>query len=245
MKRSTHKAIARAAACAVHLKGGAFEALLRGSVDPDLNPDEEPHFKLGRGGRFYVAKKNVKHHTVLNRERVIKLLWSARKCFLNGRRVEACFLLGRAIHYAQDMCVGAVNHDTTEAELEVMPIPTSYINEAVKMCRQSPAFIERILMKLEPATGEEAIVNASLASAYMVAATLCPPNPPPELLSQFEARKGLHRLLLLFEAISVAVAIAVAAVMPFASMALFVSATAAYAVDGPYRALNKELKWFV
>ncbi|MEM3793820.1 MAG: hypothetical protein QXS76_02800, partial [Candidatus Bathyarchaeia archaeon] len=41
------------------------------------------------------------------------------------------------------------------------------------------------------------------------------------------------------------VAIAVAAVMPFASMALFVSATAAYAVDGPYRALNKELKWFV
>lgn len=245
MRLATHRAITRAVACAVGVSGGPVqEALLRGVEEPDRNPEEELRAKVSRRGNIYFVARRVRHHTVGNRGRIMRRLWKARKCLLKRRPAEAAFHLGYALHYIQDMCVGAGSHEADEAHLRSIPVPVEAIGAAVRAAKASPGFLEQVLSELRPSPPRLAIENASVASALAVAAVFSPERPPQNLVEAAEAEKPRHRMLVLLTAASALAGLASAPTAPPASAAAFAAAALFHIMDREYGRLRKELKWF-
>lgn len=245
MRLSTHKAITRAVACAVGVRGGPLlEAMLRGVEEPDRNPEEEIQARVSRRGNVYLTARRVRHHTAGNRGRIMKRLWKARRCWLKGRPAEAAFHLGYALHYIQDACVSADSHGEDEARMQGMPVPLQAIDAAAAAAKPSPSFLEQALSRIGPSQPRIALENASVASALAAAAVLAPPDPPSALVEAAEAGKPRHRLLVTLALSSALAGFAAASASIAASMLAFAAALAFYAMDGEYRKLRKELKWF-
>jgi len=60
VKLRTHKALTKAAAYSVGIRGGPLlEALLRGVEEPDANPEEELRMKVSRRGNVYFVKRRA------------------------------------------------------------------------------------------------------------------------------------------------------------------------------------------
>lgn len=245
MRLSTHKAITRAVAYAVGVRSGPLlDALLRGVEEPDRNPEEELQARVSRRGNVYFTTRRVRHHTIGNRGRTMKRLWKARKCWLKGKPIEAAFHLGYALHYIQDTCVSAGNHEADEAQMRSIPVPVQAIDAAAAAVKPSPSFLEQTLRRIAPSPPQLAVENASVASAFAAAAVFAPEEPPSALVEAVEAKRPKHRLLTLSAAVSALAGIALAFTSIAASIPALAAALILYAMDGNYRKLQTERKWF-
>lgn len=245
MKASTHRAITAAVARALGVRGQALEAMLKGSIDPDIYPDEEIKAKVGRGGKVYLVKKRVRHHTVENRRRIMRILWKSRRMLLKGRLTESAYLLGYALHYTQDMFIPSWNHIGLESTLKAAPIPIWEIHEAIREADCSPSYIEDMLKNTRPISGDAALIEAARTSASIAAAVLGPIDPPQELLEEERAERRQHiiRLLITISS-SILIIPSLLFTQPPATLILLTSAATSYILDGKYRRIRRELKWF-
>jgi hypothetical protein len=222
-----------------------LDSLLKGVVGPDLYPEEELKLRANRRGRAYLVKRRVRHHTVLNRRRIMQHLWKARRSWLEGKGVEAAYRLGWAMHYIQDMCVGGADHEASEAELRTLPIPLKLIDKAAAEMKPSPVLLESVVKRIGPSRGDSAITTASAASAIAAAAVFGPLNPPEDLEREVAGKRGQHVLSTVTAVVSVLTGLAAIQLAPTVSLLFFAAAACCYALDGDYRRLRKELKWFV
>lgn len=245
MRISTHRAITRAVAYALSIRGGPMlEAMLRGVEGPDRDPEREVEVRVGRRGGIYLTTRRVRHHTTENRHRIMGILWRSRRMLLEGRPIEAAYLLGRALHYAQDMFVPPWDHAGTEAASKLAPIPAWEVEEAAREALCSPSYIEYVLAHARPVDGPAALSEAAKASARIAAAVLGPADPPEELLEAERAERRSHLAKMLAAAASAALIIPSLILLPPAAPLLLAAAAASYAMDGRYRSIKKELKWF-
>lgn len=237
MRINTHRAIAKAAACAVGLRGGpVLEALLKGVADPDYYPEEEIHRIARRRGRVYLVKRRVRHHTRENFGRIMRYIWRARRLWLEGRFIEAAYALGWAMHYTHDMCIHPLAHNS-ESKMRGIEVPLNLVTAAAASAECSPSFLERILFELRPSTLlEDAVADAAAVSASMLAATFGPANPPENLIEELRRRKSRHVAFILAVAASAGPLLVV---LPIASLVLFIAAVAFYAADGKRKLLKK------
>lgn len=244
MKASTHKAITAAVARALGVGGQALEAMLKGSVDPDVYPEEEVEARVGRRGKIYFVRRRIRHHTTQNRSKIMNVLWRSRRLFLKGRMIEAAYLLGYALHYAQDMFIPAWNHAGSELALKSTPIPIWEVKEAVREAACSPSYVERILMRVRPIDGAVALTEAARASAMIAAAVLGPTEPPKELLEAMRAEKRSHIVKVAIASSSAALIVPSFMLFPLIAPLFLITAVVSYLLDWKYRRIKKELKWF-
>lgn len=141
--------------------------MLDGVEEPDRSPEAELQAKVSRRGNVYLVVNRVRHHGV-NRNRIMRRLWHARRLWLDGKQFEAAWQLGYALHYIQDACIGGLNHASDEAEIRRIPIPVHVIEANAR-----PPFIsslERAVAGLRPANPLKALENASAVSAMATVA---------------------------------------------------------------------------
>jgi len=244
MRASTHRAITAAVARALGVGGRALEAMLKGSVDPDIYPEEEVKARVGRGGRVYFVRRRVRHHTAHNKPRIMRLIWRSRKMLLKGRLNEAAYLLGYALHYVQDAYIPSWNHAGLESTLKTIPIPIPEIRGAIMEALCSPSYVEGELKRIRPMSGEAALIEAARTSASIAAAVLGPTDPPQRLLEEERAERGKHLFRMLLAILSAALTIPSLLAPSPATLILPISALIFYIADGKYRRIKKELKWF-
>jgi len=244
MRASTHRAITAAVARALGVGGRALEAMLKGSVDPDIYPEEEVKARVGRGGRVYFVRRRVRHHTAHNKPRIMRLIWRSRKMLLKGRLSEAAYLLGYALHYVQDAYIPSWNHAGLESTLKTIPIPIPEIRGAIMEALCSPSYVEGELKRIRPMSGEAALIEAARTSASIAAAVLGPTDPPQRLLEEERAERGPHLLRMLLAAASAALTITSLLSPSPLTLILIASSITFYIMDGKYRKIKKELKWF-
>ena len=91
--------------------------------------------------------------------------------------------------------------------------------------------------------GASALTNASVASACIAAAVLGPSEPPIGLVEE-ERLRGRHVKCVSAAALLALLGAAAIAAFPPASIAFFAGALASYCLDGKYRRVRRELKWF-
>ena len=245
MRAQTHRKIARAVACVLGIGDGPLlEALVSGSVAPDACPERELAVRVTRGGRVRLYSRNVRHHTTANRGRIMRFIWDARRSWLRGDAVKAAYNLGWALHYVQDMCVSPVGHWESEVEAAGAPVPLGLMRAAAARARPSPSYVESVLLALGPLKGASALTNASVASACIAAAVLGPSEPPIGLVEEEEGLRGRHVKCVSAAALLALLGAAAIAAFPPASIAFFAGALASYCLDGKYRRVRRELKWF-
>lgn len=244
MRASTHRAITAAVGRILGLSGEPLEAMIKGSVDPDIYPEEEVKARVGRGGKVYFVRRRVRHHTVENKKRIMRILWKSRRMLLKGRLTESAYLLGYALHYLQDSFIPSWNHIGSEAALKSIPIPFWEIRDAIGEAVCSSSYVEEILKQARPINGDAALTEAARVSASVAAAVLGPVDPPQDLINKERAERGQHIVRLAVTASSIALIIPSLLLSPPAAFILLASAAASYILDGEYREIKKELKWF-
>jgi len=144
LKWSTHIQITAAVAEALAIPPDLTTYLVRGSVDPDRNPD----FIIDEGRGF----RRIAHHNPSIRL-ITEYSWISRKLLLRGDIVPALFELGRALHYLQDWCVGydsGRGHDRLERRMAVHQIDRNDVIRGIKTARSSLKSVRKLLKKVEP-----------------------------------------------------------------------------------------------
>lgn len=221
-----------------------MEAILKGSVDPDAYPEEKIEARVGRGGGVYFVRKRIRHHSQANKPHIMKILWKARRLLLKGKAAEASYWLGYALHYVQDAFIPPWNHAGAESAVGSNPVPMDEVYAAVREAECSPTYVENLLKQISPLEGEAAMREASRISAGIAAAVLGPLDPPHKLVEEEKAERGQHLLRTLIAAASAGLFLVSLLSPSPATLILLASAAASYMLDGKYRKIKKELKWF-
>ena len=182
MNVETHTAIGRAISRHLHLVSRLEKRLVRGLEGPDRwRWREFPEFRA--------------HHSIYP-ERIMDIVWSARRAYLAGDLGGALEALGVALHYVQDKCVVGARkglrriHNEVEREIASLEIPADAIKEGFERAECSPLFVRAVLYSIEPsANPREALRNACLYSAMIARAVYNPSQPPREVLEILEKVK--------------------------------------------------------
>ncbi|MEM4143972.1 MAG: hypothetical protein QW445_07545 [Candidatus Bathyarchaeia archaeon] len=245
MKIATHKAFVYAAARVAGVDDYLTEYILRGVVAPDVYPEEELTARLSRSGNIYFTRRRVRHHTIMNRARIMKLIWRARKLYLKGKREEAAYWLGFALHYVHDMCISKDAHATVEAAMRQTPIPTQTIRDAVERAPRSPSFLHEIIDNLGPAAVNTAMANAAVATGSIVAAVFTDKEAPAIIEAEYKQKRPAHFIRLLIGAAAALTGIMAALNMqPVIAAASAITLAAAYIADAGYRQTKTEINWY-
>ena len=249
MRWRTHKAIAKAIAWEAGLRGEILRCLLNGIVDPDKYPEKTVKVKVGRKGRIYTRTVPMSHHNP-SIDAVMKHVWRARISFLAGDFLNAAYWIGWALHYIQDRCVGkgifGLKHESVENGAANVQVEREDVLHGFSEAESSPRFVKAVLYGLRATTNPvDAVREATLASSAVFAAVFSSRTPPKELMRKYGEEKKKHAKIIAGEILSILCMLPLLALghLPL----LLVPAVACmilYLMDGEYRTLRDEARWF-
>jgi hypothetical protein len=192
MKWKNHMEIAEAVGCQLNLPSELKEVLRQGSIQPDREGDKV----IERGHHLLLSRHRVRHHRP-SKFFIRRLLWKARKAYIEGREEDALWCLGRALHYVHDRSVATGPfgwfHDEREAEIGQIHIFPNAIQLGIEASTPSPLFVDLCLHTLSPKKRTRAAMHqACMLSSALAFAVLSDPNPSKRLSKEVETSERRH-----------------------------------------------------
>jgi hypothetical protein len=185
MKWEDHKRLIMAATRQHHVPLHTYKGLLDGVVYPD-----KINASLKNQGRHLES-----HHNP-DADKIIKLIWKARRYWLNGKENDAGFQLGGALHYIHDSLVSkgflGCSHDSNEEEINKLNINNNSLLAGIADSRCDPFYAERFAYYSSSNDPEKALEIASYATASLIKAVLNHQATPPELEAEYDYAKMRH-----------------------------------------------------
>ena len=243
MKWAVHRRLASALAASLTQLRGVERQLLEGVVEPDVVRDTKIV-----SGRRRLREVPVKHHGVDAVKWAYEYAWRARMAWLKGDRGSAAKLLGRALHYVQDYCVGRGllidRHEQLEelsAEDEPLIEDSAHlVHEASRRPIEDPYLLEDYIASLKPQKKDHrAMLREAAIATGVVGSTVLNVAPCPEAF--LEQARSRFKLRLAGLAVAAAAALVFAAINP---LLIFASPALGYVVDWPYRRSLTRLRWY-
>lgn len=161
MKWKDHIRIIRAATQKQHVPAATYRGLLAGVIYPDkTNSWRKEHGKLMES-----------HHNPDN-DKIMNLIWQARRFWLNGRENDAGFQLGQALHYIHDGLISkgfiGLFHDSNERKIQTLDIHENIIESAMKDSKSDPFYVEDLLQRVSSQGPEKAFETATYITASLI-----------------------------------------------------------------------------
>ena len=186
MKWKDHQRLIRVATGEHHVPLGTYNGLLEGSI----YPDKTNTWLKSRG-------KAMKPHHHINTGKIIKLIWRARRNWLNNNENDAGFQLGQALHFIHDGYVSkgilGLYHDSNEEKLNTIPINKNILYSGINDSRSDPIYIENLIHLIKPQNPEQALDNATYVTASIIKAVFNSKTVPIELEEQFCTARLKHK----------------------------------------------------
>ena len=243
MKWAVHRRLASALAASLTQLRGVERQLLEGVVEPDVVRDTKIV-----SGRRRLREVPVKHHGADAVKWAYKYAWRARIAWLKGDRGSAAKLLGRALHYVQDYCVGRGLLIDRHEQLEELSAEDEFlIEDSVHLvyeasCRpiEDPYLLEGYIASLKPQKKDHrAMLREAAIATGVVGSTVLNIGPCPEAF--LEQARSRFKLRLIGLAAVAGAALMLAAIHP---LLIFASPALGYVIDWPYRRSLTRLRWY-
>ncbi len=137
----------------------------KGLMEGVIYPDKTNSWRNKQGKRM-----EFHHHP--DKEKIIKLIWRARRCWLNGDENKAGFQLGCALHYIHDGVAGkgflGLFHGSNENKLREIDINYQILSSGINESRSNPFYIENLVLSVQPENPEKALDRASYITAFLI-----------------------------------------------------------------------------
>lgn len=238
MKWKDHKRLIVAATQQHHVPPHTYTGLLDGVV----NPDKTNTWLKNQG-------KPLESHHNPDTDKIIKLIWQARRHWLDGKENDAGFQLGRALHYIHDSLVSkgflGWSHDSNENEINSLDINNNALYAGIADSRCDPFYVETLVNYSSPQSPEKALEMASYTSASLIKAVLNHQAMPPELEEEYNYAKMRHRNYLK-AGIGAGLAILLAAIFVNSMQIILFAPVLGFIVvkmDSGYYRIEKIWKW--
>lgn len=239
MKWKDHRRLIGAATQRHHVSPFTYKGLMEGVVYPDkTNSWRKKH-----------GKRLESHHHP-DTDKIIKLIWQARRHWLNGKENDAGFQLGRALHYIHDSLVSkgflGWSHDSNENEINTLHINENALYAGIVDSECDPFYAERLVHYSSPQSPEKALEMASYITASLIKAVLNYQEIPLALEEESKIasiqhtkyqKAGIGTGLIIF---LLAIFINSVQLILFAPVLGFI----VIKMDGRYYRTEKKLKWF-
>ncbi len=239
MKWEDHKRLIMAATQQHRVPPHTYTGLLNGVV----YPDKTNNWLKNQG-------KPLQSHHNPDTNKIIKLIWQARRHWLNGKENDAGFQLGQALHYIHDCLVSkgilGLSHDLNENKINTLYINNNALYAGIADSRCDPFYVEKLVYCNSPQSPEKALEIAAYTTASLIKAVLNHQAMPPELEEEYNYAKMRHTNYLKagigagFAILLVAVLINSIQLILFAPVLSFIVVK----MDSGYYRIEKIWKWF-
>ncbi len=161
----------------------------KGLMEGVVYPDKTNSWRDKHGIRL-----ESHHHPDTNK--IIKLIWRARRHWLDGKENDAGFQLGQALHYIHDSLVSkgflGWSHDSNENEINTLNINANALYAGIVDSNCDPFYVEKLVHYSSPQSPEKALEIASYITASLIKAVLNHQAMPPELEEEYAYAKMQH-----------------------------------------------------
>jgi hypothetical protein len=187
MDAGSHKAITLAVASALGIEDSRSRKIAQAATTPDLMPDYAVKTYVTRTGKIRTRRVRATHHGAplsLLKKNAVK----ARHLWLEGRKDEADYMVGRLLHYLQDGSIPSPKmnktlHDNLERECSRLD-PESFMEEAEKFTPVGKTETFKVLFNEKVASTPEGAMKEALKSSFSVASSIFSSIfPPPKFSS--------------------------------------------------------------
>ena len=176
MRWRGHLELARALVERLGIEGGYLRELYEGVVEPDVEREV--------GGR---------HHGPKAKRAAIGYAWKARRALLDGRVGEAMRMLGRALHYVQDLCIDGPGrgHGWLEAAASscLSEEALDELSRGASRPLDDPLKLESFIRSLRPSRDPHEAMKRAAYATGLVGASVLLLSPP--LHGGLKARRWL------------------------------------------------------
>ncbi|MDD1770158.1 MAG: hypothetical protein LUO79_03645 [Methanomassiliicoccales archaeon] len=246
MKWSSHAEIAHCVAGVLGMPSDLKELFVEASLDPDRNA-----LHMSKDGKGGDERVRVRHHDP-SRPELMRLLWKARKARLEGRKEDAVWCLGRALHYVQDMHVRTgpfmLRHDGAERGIARLAVDEGAAAMGMDSAIASPHYVRACLDRARPFGDPRlALDSATMLSSSIAFATLSDRAPSQALLRRWGREGRRHRYVVLPVAISGPIMLLLGAFafgVPHVSVLSIPLFLATLCTDSHYYFDREEARWF-
>jgi len=215
----------------------------KGLMDGVIYPDKTNSWRKEKG-------KRLESHHHPDKDKIVKLIWKARKHWLKGKEKDAGFHLGRALHYIHDGCVSkgfiGMSHGVNENIIHSLDLHENVFDSGIQNSRSDPFFIRKLVWQVTPQSPEKAIDNASYATASLIKAVLNYQAIPPELAEDYK-NACIRHTKYLQTGIGICLAIILLAIFTNSMRLILFSPVLGFIVvkmDNGYYQTKKKWNWF-
>ncbi len=185
MKWKDHRRLIGAATQFHHVPPYTYKGLMDGVI----YPDKTNSWRRENGNRM-----ESHHHP--DKDKIVKLIWKARKHWLKGKEIDAGFHLGQALHYIHDGYVSkgfiGMSHEANENAIHSMDLHETVIDSGIRDSRSDPFFIEKLVWQVTPQSPEKAIDSALYITSSLIKSVLNYQTIPAELAEDYKNARMRH-----------------------------------------------------
>ena len=189
MKWKDHRRLILAATQKHRVPYSTYNGLMKGVI----YPDETNSWRKMQGERL------ESHHNP-DPDKIIKLIWQARRNWLNGEENNAGFYLGRALHYIHDGSVGkgflGLFHDSNENKINEIIINENILFSGINDSKCDPFYIEYLICSIKSQSPEKAIDRATYITASLIKAVFNNQSIPIEAEEEYKKASARRKNLI-------------------------------------------------